>query len=251
MINHEAIQLANATKHVCDVLWENLQEELSFGKAIKLTECEPRYGRPVWDTLYHTFKKIRPTRGRGLGSFVKMTMPVNAADIVEKVGENAGCIKSVITEAKAYLNRPAEDEDIEAMPAKYDDSVIDDADDLADNFQPKVIDAPEQEAEAPQEENSAMDNAERRVDGVSYEEVARAVVKVLESAWDSEGSDEEKVMLANTIVECFPLDILEAAVNHIDDGCVLSLFPARALYDELKRRGYEGVLKKISIEVLG
>lgn len=248
MINHEAIQLANATKHVCDVLWENLQEELSFGKAIKLTECEPRYGRPVWDTLYHTFKKIRPTRGRGLGSFVTMTMPVNAADIIEKVGENAGCIKSVIIEAKAYLNRPA-DEDIEAMPAKYDDSVIDDADDLADNFQSKVIDAPEQEAEAPQEEDSAMDDAERRVDGVSYEEVARAVVNVLETAWDSEACDEDKVMLANTIVGCFPLDILGAAVNHID-GCVLSLLPARALYDELKRRGYEGVLKKISIEVL-
>lgn len=236
MINHEAIQLANATKHVCDVLWENLQEELSFGKAIKLTECEPRYGRPVWDTLYHTFKKIRPTRGRGLGSFVKMTMPVNAADIIEKVGENAGCIKSVIIEAKAYLNRPAEDEDAEL---RYDDRVIDDADDLADNFQPKVIDAPEQEPERPKEE--------AKVDGISYAEIAATMRAVLARAFDEDGCDREKSMLANKIIGSIPIDYLHDAIMGND---VLALMHPSELHDELKRRGYEGVLKRISIDVL-
>lgn len=241
-MNHESIQLANATKHMCEVLWENLQEEMTFSKAIKLIECEPKYGRAVWDVLYKTYKKIRPTSGRGLGSKVVMTMPVAPSDIVERVGQQAGSIMSVIRGAKDYLLQVS-DEDAEVMKREgYDDSVIDEDDhDLDDNFQPKVIDAPEPEPEREPEKEEA------RVEGVLYDQIATTMKAVLERAFEEDGHDVEKGMLAKMIIMSVPVNYLRETIANNE---ILALMNATDLHDELKRRGFEGSMTRTVTQTL-
>lgn len=234
-MNHESIQLANATKHMCEVLWENLQEEMTFAKAIRLTECEPKYGRAVWDVLYKTYKKIRPTGGRGMGSLVKMTMPVAPSDIVDKVGMQAGCIMMVINGAKDYLLQVS-DEDAEVMKREgYDEEDHD----LDDNFQPKVIDAPEPEPEQEKEE--------AKVEGISYDQIATTMKAVLERAFEEDGHDAEKGMLAKIVVMSIPFDLLMDAIRAAN---VLPLFNAIELHDALKEMGFEGPMKRTVTETL-
>lgn len=239
-MNHEAIQLANATKHCCEVLWENLQEEMTFSKAIKLVECEPKYGRAVWDVLYHGYKKIRPTSGRGLGSKVVMTMPVAPSDIVERVGQQAGSIMSVIRGAKEYLLQVS-DEDAEVMKREgYDDSVIDDHD-LDDNFQPKVIDAPEPEPEQEPEKEEA------KVEGVSYDQIATTMAAVLTRAFEKDGHDEDKAMLAKKVIGSIAIDYLLDAIRSLN---VLPLFNAIELHDALKEMGFDGPMTRTVTQTL-
>lgn len=234
-MNHESIQLANATKHMCEVLWENLQEEMTFAKAIRLTECEPKYGRAVWDVLYHGYKKIRPTSGRGLGSKVVMTMPVAPSDIVERVGQQAGSIMSVIRGAKEYLLQVS-DEDAEVMKREgYDEEDHD----LDDNFQPKVIDAPEPEPEQEKEE--------AKVEGISYDQIATTMKAVLERAFEEDGHDVEKGMLAKIVVMSIPFELLMDAIRAAN---VLPLFNAIELHDALKEMGFEGPMKRTVTETL-
>lgn len=234
-MNHESIQLANATKHMCEVLWENLQEEMTFAKAIRLTECEPKYGRAVWDVLYHIYKKIRPTGGRGMGSLVKMTMPVAPSDIVDKVGMQAGCIMMVINGAKDYLLQVS-DEDAEVMKREgYDEEDHD----LDDNFQPKVIDAPEPEPE--QEEKDAP------LEGISYGQIEGTIEAVLNRAFEKDGYFEEKAHLALHLVRCIPIDHL---LESLKSDNVLALIPEGVLYKELRKRGYEGAMTKTEIKTL-
>lgn len=225
-MNHEAIQLANATKHICEILWNNLQEQMGFSSARKLVECEPKYGRAVWEALYSDLKKIRPVSGRGMGSMVIMTMPVAPSNIIDYVGKRANSVKSVIADAKAYLLQPS-NEDIEVMEREgYDVSNIQRAaedDDLADNFQPKVIDGP-----APAEEKNEEPAKEEKPQR-SREEVIEDIKHSIDVIMTSEGCEDVQA------------EIIAYCVENL---------PAQVLYDELKRRGFDGLMKRVITETL-
>lgn len=170
-----------------------------------------------------------------MGSLVKMTMPVAPSDIVDKVGMQAGCIMTVINGAKDYLLQVS-DEDAEVMKREgYDEEDHD----LDDNFQPKVIDAPEPEPEQEKEE--------AKVEGISYDQIATTMKAVLERAFGEDGHDVEKGMLAKIVVMSIPLNLLMDAIRAAN---VLPLFNAIELHDALKEMGFEGPMTRTVTQTL-